>query len=67
MLAERLIFRSMCVFISIVFFPSLLLFQTFRLSVPGGEIDSDDDGPRAGDDGKGSCSIYYPISLGLED
>ena len=60
-------FTSMCVFISIVFFLSLLLFQVFRLRVPGGEIDSDDDGPRAGDDGKGSCSIFNRISSGLED
>ena len=50
-------------FISIVFFPTLPLFQTFRLSVPGEEIDSDDDSSRAGDDGKGyiwaSLEYYY--------
>ena len=44
-----------------------LLFQIFRLKVPGREIDSDDDGLCADDDGKGSCSIFKKISLGLED
>ena len=44
-----------------------LLFQIFRLKVPGREIDSDDDGPCADDDGIGSCSIFNKISLGLED
>ena len=42
----------MCVFRSVVFFISSLLFQIFRLKVPGREIDSDDDGLRADDDGK---------------
>ena len=31
------------------------------------EIDSDNDGPCADDDGVGSCSIFNKISLGLED
>ena len=54
-------FTSRCVFISILFFPSFLLFQTFRSSVPVEEIDSDDDSSRAGDDGKGSiwASLEY--------
>ena len=46
---------------------SSLLFQIFRLKVPGGEINSDDDGLCADDDGKGLCSIFNMISLGLED
>ena len=54
-------------FRSVVFFISSLLFQIFRLKVPGREVDSDDDGLCADDDGIGSCSILNKISLGLED
>ena len=54
-------FTSTCVFISVVFFPSSLLFQICRLSVPGQDIDSYDDSSRAGSDGKGSiwASLEY--------
>ena len=45
----------------------IFLFQIFRLKVPGEVIDPDDDGFRADDDGKGLCSIFNMISLGLED
>ena len=58
---------STCVFRSVVFFIGLLLFQIFRLKVPGREINFDDDGFFADDDGEGSCSIFNKICLGLED
>ena len=52
---------SRCVLISVVFSSRLLLFQTFILSVPGEEIDSDNDSFCAGNDGKGSiwASLEY--------
>ena len=34
-----------------MFFISSFIFQIFRVKVPGGEFDSDDDGLRADDDG----------------
>ena len=54
-------------FRSFVFLTGLLLFQFFRLKVPGREIDCGDDGLRVDDNGKGSCIIFNKISLGLED
>ena len=45
----------------------IFLFQILRLKVPGRELDSDDDGLCAGDDGMGSCSIFNKFCLGLED
>ena len=54
-------------FRSFVFLIYLLLFQFFRLKVPGREIDSGDDGLRSDDNGKGSCIIFNKICLGLED
>ena len=50
-----------------MFFISLFIFQIFRVKVPGGEFDSDNDGLCAGDDGMGSCSIFNKFCLGLED